>query len=251
MESKLANALRLANSPVAVILTDNKPSEGIHFKEGAWGCVASVLFAASKGRTGFFDRKTFGCPGGGTGLGFGNQYEKSNFPIDYLLSTGNKEYAARMGGSSEMEKGERFFKTPAQAKKFVEALPITEVPTEFIVFKPLDQVTDQDSPELVVFFVNADQLSALVAMSGYSRENSENVFAPFGGACQSIIFGYAEARKDHPRGVIGFFDIAQRKLVSRETLSFTVPYKMFQEMEANIEGSFLEMDVWHKIQERQ
>jgi hypothetical protein len=88
-------------------------------------------------------------------------------------------------------------------------------------------------------------------MSGYNGEGSENVVAPFGAACQSIIFGYAEAKKDQPRGVIGFFDIAQRRLISRETLSFTVPYKMFQEMEANVEGSFLEREVWHKIQERQ
>ncbi|MDD4170301.1 MAG: DUF169 domain-containing protein [Desulfotomaculaceae bacterium] len=50
---------------------------------------------------------------------------------------------------------------------------------------------------------------------------------------------------------MGFFDISQRRHVDREILSFTVPYKMFQEMEANIEGSFLEMDAWRKLQELQ
>lgn len=45
--------------------------------------------------------------------------------------------------------------------------------------------------------------------------------------------------------------IFRRKHVDRETLSFTVPYKMFQEMEDNVEGSFLEMEVWKELQERQ
>lgn len=250
MNSKIAEELKLKNSPIAVILTNDKPSDGLQFKEGSRGCVASMLIAATKGKTAVFDRKTFGCPGGGTGLGFGDQYK--NFPIECLLSTGNKEMAARMGpGSTSMEEGERFFKTPELARKFIDALPMTDVPTQYVVFKPLGNVTVKETPKLIIFLVNADQLSALVVLSGYNREISESVFAPFGAACQSIIFGYNEAEKEKPRGVIGFFDISQRKHVDRETLSFTVPYKMFQEMEDNVEGSFLEMEVWRKLQERQ
>ena len=74
MESRLVNALNLKTSPVAVIWADEKPSAGVQFKEGKWGCVGSMILIASKGRIAFFDCKTFGCPGGGTGLGFGNQY---------------------------------------------------------------------------------------------------------------------------------------------------------------------------------
>lgn len=249
MKSKIVEALKLKNSAVAVILTNDKPSDGLQFKEGSWGCVASMLIASTKGRTTFFDRKSFGCPGGGTGLGFGNQYK--NFPVNCLLSTGNKEFAAKMGRGTAMEEGERFYKTPELAGKFIDSLPMTDVPTEYVVFKPLEQVTDQENPKLVVFLVNADQLSALVVLADYGRGTNESVVAPFGASCHSIIFGYQEAEKDNPRGVIGFFDISQRKHVDRETLSFTIPYKMLQEMEVNVEGSFLEMDVWKKLQERQ
>ena len=93
MNSQLVEALKLKMQPVAIILTDDKPDDGLHFKEGSMGgCVAVMLVAASrKGRIAFFDRKTFGCPGGGTGLGFGDRYGK--FPIDCLLSTGDKEMA--------------------------------------------------------------------------------------------------------------------------------------------------------------
>ena len=252
MNSQLLKALKLKMQPVAIILTDDKPEDGLHFKEGSMGgCVAVMLVAASKkSRIAFFDRKSFGCPGGGTGLGFGDRYGK--FPIDCLLSTGNKEIAAQMGrGGSSMEEGERFYKNPELARKWVDSLPMTDVPTEYVVFKPWEQVTAQDEPELIVFFVNADQLSALVVMADYNLGTNQSVTAPFGAACQSILFGYAEAKKENPRGVIGFFDISQRSVVDREILTFTVPFRMFQEMEAGVEGSFLERHVWRKLQERQ
>ncbi|WP_066637007.1 hypothetical protein [Desulfolucanica intricata] len=33
--------------------------------------------------------------------------------------------------------------------------------------------------------------------------------------------------------------------------AFTVPFKLYQEMEASVEGSVLETRVWQKLQERQ
>jgi uncharacterized protein (DUF169 family) len=252
MNSRLLEALKLKMQPVAVILSSEAPESGLHFKEGSTaGCVAAMLVTASKkNRTAFFDRNSFGCPGGGTGLGFGDRY--GSFPIDCLLSTGNEEMAAQMGrGGSSMAKGERFYGNPDLARKWVDSLPMTEVPTEYVVFKPWEQVTEQDDPQLVVIFANADQLSALVVMADYNRGTNQSVTAPFGAACQSILFGYAEAKKEHPRGVIGFFDISQRRIVDRETLTFTVPFRMFQEMESGVEGSFLQMHAWRKLQERQ
>ena len=252
MNSLLVNALKLQLQPVAIMLTDDKPSEGIHFKEGNMsGCVGAILVTASKKNcVAFFDRKTFGCPGGGTGLGFGDRYGK--FPIDCLLSTGNKEIAAQMNRTgTAMDEGERFFKNPELARSWVNSLPFTDIPARYVVFKPWEQVMQQDEIELIVFFANADQLSALVVMADYNRGSNQSVAAPFGAACQSILFGYAEAKKENPRGVIGFFDISKRSIVDRETLTFTVSYRMFQEMEASVEGSFLELPVWKKLQERQ
>ena len=252
MHSQLVNDLKLKMQPVAVMLTVNKPEDGLHFKEGSRrGCVASMLVSASKkNRMAYFDRKSYGCPGGGTGLGFGDRYGK--FRVDCLLSTGNEEIAAEMGGnSSYMMEGERFYKNPELARKWVDSLPMTDVPAEYVVFKPWDQITEQDKPELIVFFANADQLSALIVMADFNRGTNQSTTAPFGAACQPILFGFAEAKKENPRGVIGFFDISKRSIVDRETLTFTVPFKMFQEMEAGVEESFLKMHVWQKLQERQ
>ena len=252
MNSQLIAALKLNMQPVAIILTDDKPSEGLHFKEGnRGGCVGALLVAASKkNRVAYFSRNSFGCPGGGTGLGFGDQY--MDFPIDCLLSTGLGEMAAQMGrAGTEMETGERFYKSPELARKWVNSLPFRDVPTEYVVIKPWELITEQDEPELMLFFANADQLSALVIMTDYNRGTNQSVAAPFGAACQSILFGYAEAKKENPGGIIGFFDISQRKSLDRETLTFTIPYKLFQEMEANVDGSFLNTHAWKKLQERQ
>jgi len=251
MQSKLAEELALATSPVAVILTDDKPEGALQFKEGAWGCVASTMVAVAKGRTAVFDRKSFGCPGGGVGLGFGDQYTQCNFAIDYLLSNGNEEIAAKTGRRSHMIEGERFFKSPEQVHNWLDSIPFTDVPTEYVVMKPLEQVTDAEKPELVIFLVNADQLSALVVLADYQRGSGDSAIARFGGSCQSIVFGFAEALRDRPRGVIGFFDIAQRSRVDRNTLSFTVPWSLFAEMEASVEGSFLELGDWQKLKARQ
>jgi uncharacterized protein (DUF169 family) len=248
MQSTLAEALRLKHPPVAVIAADEKPEGGVQFKEGRFGCVGSMLVQASNGRTAIFDRKTFGCPGGGVGLGLGNWYE--GFPIEQLLSTGGK--AELPGGHvMDMGEGERFFDCPETTRKWVREMPLRDLPSEYVVFKPLSEVPDPPAGMLVVFFANPDQLSALVTLIGYRRGTVENATAPWGAACQSILFGYAEAGREQPRGVIGFFDISQRHRIERDILTLTVPYPLLQEMEANAADSFLRTEAWQKLLERQ
>ncbi|OAT80703.1 DUF169 domain-containing protein [Desulfotomaculum copahuensis] len=256
MQSKIAAAINLRYPPVAIILTDEKPAGALQFKEGRWGCVAAMFTAAAKGRTAVFDRRTFGCLGGGTGLGFGNQYV--NFPggIEYYISTGNKEFAASPAGrnmrtSTPLAEGEGYYKSPAIAKKFVDALPMTDVPSTYVVFKPLDQMTETEEPAVVVFLANADQLSALAVLANYDRGASETVLAPFGAGCHTLfIIPYAEAQKEQPRAIIGLTDISARKHVDKDLLSFAVPYKMFRQMEDNVEGSFLQRETWLNVLKR-
>ncbi|MGA7768178.1 MAG: DUF169 domain-containing protein [Candidatus Sulfotelmatobacter sp.] len=79
MNSKLVDAIGLKTHAVALTWAGAAPQGAIQFKPGRWGCVVSVFATvAAKGRVGAFDRKTYGCWGGGVGLGFCNCYE--NFP---------------------------------------------------------------------------------------------------------------------------------------------------------------------------
>ena len=248
MNSRIAEAIALKSSPVAVLLTDDKPGSAAQFKEGRMGCVGAMLLAAAKGRIAVFDRKTFGCPGGGTGLGFGDCYP--GFPIDRLLSTGGQAVLAG-GRQYDMGEGERFHANPKAAETWVRGLPYRDVPTEYVVFKPLQHVAEQEQVSLVIMLVNPDQLSALVTLAGFRSGAAHAAVSPWGAACQSILFAHAEAEKETPSGVIGFFDISQRDKVDRDILSFTMPFRMFVQMESDADESFLRTAAWRKLRERQ
>jgi uncharacterized protein (DUF169 family) len=250
MNSKISKAIDLKTQPVAVMLTDENPEEGLRFKEHTWGCVASMLVASSKGRTAYFDRASYGCVGGGTGLGFGNQYEANDFPIENLLSTGKKDYDHEKIRSRFLEEGECYIKTPELALKFVESMPMRDIKEKYVIFKPLEQINLTDKPVMIIMLVNPDQLSALLVLANYARENNMNVISPFCAGCQSILFGYAEEEKENPKATIGFFDISARKYIDKNLLSFTIPFKMFKEMESNVESSFLTKHQWLDLNKR-
>ncbi len=265
MESKIAEALNLKYGPVAIFWTDEKPGGARQFKEGKWGCVMWMLAGAAKGKTAVFSEDTYGCWGGGVGLGFGNQYVK--FPggtgcFNYFLSTGNDEWEQGKAVANQVEgymtkdsledfrKGERYVKTPELVDDFVKNLPIMEPPAKYAVFKPLSQVDGkEEKPEIVVFLAPPDQLSALVILANYGRKGNENVIIPYAAGCQTIgIYPFQEARSENPRAVVGLTDISARenlkKQLDRDLFSFAVPWKMFQEMEGDVEGSFLQRRTW-------
>lgn len=257
MESKIAESVGLKYSPVAIIFTDEKPEGALQFKEGRWGCVIAMLAGAAKGKTAVFDRKTYGCIGGGSGLGFGNTYLKFPGGIEYFLSKGNKEFCATEIGKGivsnmpALSHGEAYKKTPEFAKSFADNLPYYDVPTEYVVFKPLEKVLPTEKPEVVVFLATPDQLSGLVVLASYNRHGGDNVISPWCAGCHSIcIIPLNEGKSENPRGVIGLFDISARNKVDKDILSFSVPYKMFLEMEENVAESFLTRDVWLKIKGR-
>jgi len=77
MESAIARAIGMQLQPVAVLFSDEKPEGAMQFAERRWGVRDVAARERAKGRAACADAATFGCIGGGVGLGFGNQYEKS------------------------------------------------------------------------------------------------------------------------------------------------------------------------------
>jgi uncharacterized protein (DUF169 family) len=269
MESIIAQAIHLAYNPVALIWSDEKPQGAMQFQENKWGCVIWLAAHAAKGKIAVADSKTFGCFGGGIGLGFGDQYK--NFPggeegFCHFLSSGN---ATRPGGPELAEKikpfmrseahdnflhGERYIKTPEQVEIFLKKLPITEIPAKYVVFKPLTAVDSvKEKPQTIIFFVNPDQLSALVVLANYDCTDSENVIIPYAAGCQTIgIYPYREAKSERPRAVIGLTDLSARVYIRKQLnndnlLTFAAPFSLFAEMEQNVAGSFLERHTWQSL----
>jgi uncharacterized protein (DUF169 family) len=268
MQSKIAESIKLKFEPVAIVLTDTKPEGAKQFKEGKWGCVMFLVAAAARGETAVMDKKTFGCQGGGTGMGFGNQYV--NFAggeecFCYFLSIGNEAWEQGRQAAEKVKPflrteafdnflhGERYVKSPELVKDFIRCLPMTDIPFEYIVLKPLREVSPAgEKPEVIVFLGDMDQISALTILANYAREGTENVIFPQAAGCQSIgIYAFREARSDKPRAVLGLNDISARvavkQLLKEDLMSFAVPLSLFQEMEANVPGSFLERPTWNHL----
>jgi len=268
MESRISKSVRLKYHPVALIWSDQKPENAMQFKEGKWGCIMWLVANAAKGKTSVCDRKTFGCFGGGLGMGFGNQYK--NFPggedcFCYFLSTGNEQWDKGRETAEKVKPfmrdeayhhfvhGERYIKTPEGVRKFIACLPITDIPAEYVVFKPLNDVNpENETPKVIVFFADPDQLSALTVLANYGRGDNENVIIPYAAGCQTIgIYPYREMTSEKPKAVVGLTDLSARLYIRKQLdgnlMSFAVPMSLFEEMEGNVEGSFLEQGVWQAI----
>lgn len=243
MQSRIAEELKLRFQPVAIIFTNEKPEGALQFKEGKWGCVISLLTAAARGRTAVMERATVGCGGGRTGMGFGSGFTQTPGGIEYFLSCGRGE------GFPE---GEGYRKTPEIAGGFIESLPITDIPSTYIVFKPLSAVDPAvETPQLVVCYAAPDQLTALVTLANYEVGGYDGAIIPQASGCQSIfLIPLHEAQQPRPRAVVGMLDSSARPFVNADVLTFTVPFPMFQQMEANVPGSFLERSAWQKVRTR-
>jgi hypothetical protein len=273
MDSKIANAISLTNHPVALVRADAAPEGAVSFKPGRWGCVMSLFAAAAaKARVGVVDRQTYGCWGGGTGLGFGRCYQ--TFPggedcFCGFLADGNErtEKGRKVGEmvaswrnrqmTDDFLQGERYLKDAAATEAWLSVFPFRDIPAKYVVVKPIEQVDPaRDDVKNVTFFVDPDRLSALVILANYSTPEQENVTIPWGAGCQSVgAFAYRELENKHPRAVVGLTDISARNTVrpvlGHNVMSFTAPWPVFLRMEENIQGSFLQRESWHRLRQGQ
>jgi len=232
-------ALGLKESPPGIYYTDDKP-EGVTPKEGLSGCMIGLLQnARKKGKTVYFDKTHFGCPGGGYYMGF---LEKARPDIEYFLSCGIP---------GELE-GERYIKTPELARKYFGMMRPRPAPAIYCVFKPIEAFQRGSvKPDVVAFFVSPDILSGLFTLTNYALETTEAVYSPFGSGCSTILtYPLRETEKESPRAVVGMFDVSARPMVEKEAVSFAIPYSVFLKLLENVSGSFLQTESWKKVLQR-
>lgn len=236
MKSKIAEAICLNTPPVAVYRSKTCPENALQFQEGVWGCVISMLNAASEGRTVAFHETNVVCKGGQAGLGL-NPFTPGI--IEYYLSTGEKGPLP----------GEKYKKSPKLALEYINNVPEVDSP-DYVVFQPMDQLSEAE-PEVVVFLVNADQLSGLATLANYDQPTQDNVKLNFGSGCvQAIRYALAASQNGENNCFIGLTDPSARKFIDKNLLSFSIPYRKFLEMEANAEECFFGTDTWKKISDR-
>jgi hypothetical protein len=272
METRAGAAIGLQNHAVALLWADAAPEGAIRFQPGRWGCVISLFVAAAiQGRTVAFDQQTYGCWGGGVGLGFGNCYKAFPGGVEgfcRFLADGNAaceagraigEKILASGGAAFADNyllGEKYKADAEATAGFLDALPMRDIPARYVVVKPLEALDlELETPESVTFFVDPDQLSALVCLANYSDPEGEGVIIPWAAACQVLgILAYRELDRDRPRGLVGLTDLSARLNVrgtlGGNVLSFTAPWPLFLEMEQDAGNSFLQRETWQALRRK-
>jgi uncharacterized protein (DUF169 family) len=271
--SEIAKAAGIALNPVAMVWTDNKPAGALEFRPGVWSCTM-WLFAkvAREGKTAVFSKETTTCAGGAMGLGFGRPFARhaarSEEGFCSFLSNGidgaeNKAaYEAVIAQAPDarhkkmLAEGERFLKGPAQARNFLSSLPVYDAGDGYIVMKPVHEAEETGDIRSIVFVANADQIAALSILANFGHGHIRDgvIVAAGASGCQAMgVCTYAEGVSPHPRAVVGLTDLSARRAVrstlGKDILTFSVPFALYREMEGNVAGSCLALDLWKELRD--
>lgn len=201
-------------------------------------CVICELARVRKGEALCFGPDSPGCGGGKRYFGFTEELAPN---FEYFLSCG-------IPGKLE---GERYKKSPELVKEVMQKSPHFKAPAKFLVFKRWDMLEKADDPQVVIFFAVPDVLSGLFTLANYDEVDINGVFAPFGAGCSTIVqYPYLQRDSDHPKAVLGMFDVSARPCVQENVLTFAAPMNKFVEMIDNMEESFLITGSWTKVSRR-
>jgi uncharacterized protein (DUF169 family) len=227
-----------AEFPITFYHTDEAGHANLVKPNSVPNCIIAALSKVRKGSSLCFDINSVGCAGGKRYLGF----------TDKIMP--NFEYFLSCGIPNKLE-GERYKKTPELVKAVMKQSPAFKAPGRFIVFKRWDMLEKSDKPEVVIFFAVPDVLSGLFTLANFDEAEQNGIFAPFGSGCSTIVqYPYLEKHSEHPRGVIGMFDVSARPFVPKDVLTFSVPINKFLMMVDTMEESFLVTGSWTKIRKR-
>jgi hypothetical protein len=227
-----------AELPIAFYYTDEAGQLTPFRISGNHHCFIGDLQAIRQGQTLCFDTKSLACFGAKRYLGFA-QNLMPNF--EYFLSCGIP---------GELE-GERYKKTPELVKEMLNIVPSFNAPAKFIIFKRWDFLENEDQPQVVIFFAPPDVLSGLYTLANYDESTNEAVFCPMGAGCGTIVhYPLMECQLEHPRAILGMFDVSARPEVDASHLTFSIPIQKFERMVENMDESFLITESWNKVRNR-
>lgn len=247
--------LGLDEEPVGLFYTDKQPDEGTVPKPcetptrereqageidwpgvfGNFSCVMRHILIARKQKTAaWFAADHFGCPGAAFWLGFIKP--QTDTIINYV--------SAGIPGWSE---GELYCESPDSLSQVFQTIDPRPAPKPYLVIKPLSLFTEDEEPEVVIFFTRPEPLGGLHQLAFFVTNDPEVVQSPWASGCGSIAtwpLRYLALGKN--KAVTGGWDPSARKFFKVDELSFTVPYAMFQDMVVRGKDSFLNREVWQK-----
>jgi hypothetical protein len=227
-----------AGLPVAYFYADEVSQEDQADSQDVEHCVMASFQRVRQGHTFVYGKDSPGCKGWRRYTGF-SQSLRPNF--EYFLSCGI---------AGEME-GERYKKSADLVSQYLKSHPPFQAPGRFMVCKRWDKLVANDQPFAVIFFAPPDILSGLFALANFDQSDPDGVISPNGSGCSTIVnYPFWEAQSDQPRCVLGMFDVTARPQVPETYLTFTIPFKRFTQIVANMDESFLITPAWERLQSR-
>jgi hypothetical protein len=235
----ITEKLGLTNLPIGMLYSDFVPENAVAFKSKGNGCILPLIYKSAKGKTVAIDKDTTGWNCSAFYLGYQDWIFEG---IECFLSD----------GVVNGREGERFIKTSNQAKSFVEYYKPAPLNDKVTIFKPLSDFEKNEMPEIVIFFVNPDQLSALVYLLHYNApEKDDRIVTRFISGCGSIVTLPMKLKKEGKKQAVwGMHDISVRKRLPKELMTLTMSYELLFEINNDIDQSFIITDNWKAIKER-
>ena len=146
---------------------------------------------------------------------------------------------------------ERYKQTPEQMYAYVESLGIEMTDKPYLNFVRIDQLSDWEGIEAVVFFATPDILSGLCTWALFDNDAEDAIVTKFASGCAAVItFATVENRKGGRSCFLGMFDPSARPLVPKNELSFAIPMSRFKEMLTTMPDSALYQKAFSVVRRR-
>lgn len=226
-----------AELPITFYFTSGDGGAEPSGKPKGRSCLICELAKVRSGKALYFNNEMLACGGARRYLGY---TDKMRPGFEYFLSCGN-----------EQMEGERYIRTPEMVKEFMKNQKTLPAEGRNIVFKRWDKLSEEDNPDVVIFFAEPDVLSGLFTLANFDQTEQNGTICPFGAGCGSIIhYPYLEGTTERQRAVIGMFDPSARPCVPDNVLTFAVPARRFEKMIGYMEESFLITGTWTTVKKR-
>jgi uncharacterized protein (DUF169 family) len=241
---QLLEYLNLDEEPLGIYYSDILPedAEGPKASDDPayFSCFIGNIFKARRKKTAaFISAEKFGCAGGAFYTGMHKPY--ADF-IPYYVSTGQP---------GTWMHGERFMSSPADMRKFLDKVEPLRAPAQYCIAKPLSAFTDEEKPEIVVFFARPEAMSGLFSHIIFSTGDPDAVVSPFGANCTNIVawpLYYMSHGK--PKAVLGGFDPSARKYLKGDELTLAIPMSMYKRILGTLPDSLFHTEAWKAVRKK-
>lgn len=262
MEFNIVKELNGQFDPIVLIKTDEKPKDALMPKAGRGGCVMSLVAQAiAKRKITAFGRENITCGGVSAGFGWGTGFKTDKdreFQATFLSlgldSAKDKDaFLERLSylpkPTQEMfKKGERIFCDFDIAYENIKNRPLYDE-GEYVVFKPIEFLKEDEIPDSVVFTLNTMELSAMLQLNSSFRVESAHIMTPQASACQAIgAFTFEQKDSDNPVPVLSPIDFAarahMRRLIPDEYMNLSMPWNLFLKLDEISKNSVFQTHFW-------